>query len=102
VSGVTPVFAEMRNLIPQAGGRFIDPIDTDQQRHVVFLGDELAKNVFGERTDPVGKTALLQGSPFQVVGVLKKKARIRATPAGTRTRCSCPEHASRRHRPRST
>ncbi len=74
VSGVTPVFAEIRNLIPKAGGRFIDPIDVDRRRRVLFLGDDLAKNVFGETTDPVGKTVLLQGSPFLVVGVLQKKS----------------------------
>src|SRR6266446_6259386 len=39
----------------------------------LFIGDQLAKDVFGEKTDPVGKTLLLQGSPFLVVGVLKSK-----------------------------
>jgi putative ABC transport system permease protein len=73
ISGVTPVFADMRNLIPRAGGRFIDPIDVAGQRRVLFLGDELAKNVFGAATDPVGKTVLLQGSPFLVIGVLQTK-----------------------------
>jgi putative ABC transport system permease protein len=38
----------------------------------IFLGDELKKNVFGE-TDPIGKVVLLNQSPFQVIGVLKKK-----------------------------
>jgi putative ABC transport system permease protein len=73
VSGVTPVFAGMRNLIPQAGGRFIDPIDLEMQRRVLFIGDQLATDVFGAATDPVGKTVLLQGSPFLVIGVLKTK-----------------------------
>ena len=72
VSGVSPVFGSMRNLIPQAGGRFINPIDEAEQRRVVFIGDELATNVFGT-TDPIGKTVLMNGSPFQIVGVLKKK-----------------------------
>ncbi len=73
VSGVNSIFGEMRNLIPRAGGRFVNPIDMKQQRRVVFLGDDLAKNVFGSETDPVGKSVLLQGSPFLVVGVLKAK-----------------------------
>jgi len=73
VSGVKPVFADLRNLIPGAGGRFINAIDEVQQRRTIFLGDELAKNIFGEQTDPVGKTMLMQGSPFLVVGVLKTK-----------------------------
>jgi putative ABC transport system permease protein len=73
VSGITPAFGELRNLIPRPGGRFIDALDMTQKRHSLFIGDDLAKNVFGENTDPVGKTLLLQGSPFLVVGVLKTK-----------------------------
>ena len=72
VSGVSHVFGNMRNLIPQAGGRFINPIDEAEQRRVIFIGDELSKNVFGQ-TDPIGKIVLLNGSPFQVIGVLQKK-----------------------------
>jgi putative ABC transport system permease protein len=72
MSGVTPVFGDMRNLIPQAGGRFVNDLDIERQRRVVFLGNDLAKDVFGE-TDPVGKTIQLMGSPFLVVGVLKEK-----------------------------
>ncbi len=72
ISGVSHVFGPMRNLIPKAGGRFINPIDENQQRRVIFIGDELATNIFGT-TDPIGKTVLLNGSPFQVVGVLTKK-----------------------------
>jgi putative ABC transport system permease protein len=73
ISGVTAEFGDMRNLIPEMGGRFINPIDDDNQRRVIFLGDELKQNVFGE-SDPIGKTVLLNQSPFQVVGVLKKKS----------------------------
>jgi len=72
VSGVSPDFGRMRNLIPQEGGRFIDPTDMDERRRVLFLGDKLAENVFG-KDDPVGKTVMLGNSPFLVVGVLKPK-----------------------------
>jgi putative ABC transport system permease protein len=72
ISGVSHVFGPMRNLIPQAGGRFINPIDENEQRRVIFIGDELSTNIFGT-SDPIGKTVLLNGSPFQVVGVLTKK-----------------------------
>jgi putative ABC transport system permease protein len=63
----------MRNLIPQAGGRFIDPVDMAEQRRVVFLGDKLAENVFGKAENAVGKTVMLGSSPFLVVGVLQPK-----------------------------
>ncbi len=72
VSGVEPEFREMRNLIPDVGGRFINRIDMEKRRRVIFLGTDLAENVFGE-TPPVGQTVQLDGSPFLVVGVLKEK-----------------------------
>lgn len=71
-SGVTPVFGDMRNLIPAPGGRFIDDLDVKDQRRVVFLGNQLATDIFGD-TDPIGKTVMLGGSPFLVVGVMMKK-----------------------------
>jgi putative ABC transport system permease protein len=73
ISGITTEFGEMRNLIPQPGGRFINPIDDATQRRVIFIGDELKTTVFGEGSDAVGKVLLLNQSPFTVVGVLKKK-----------------------------
>ena len=72
VSGVSPEFGDMRNLIPQAGGRFLNPSDVAEQRRVLFIGNKLAADVFGE-TPAVGKTLLLGGSPFLIVGVLQKK-----------------------------
>ncbi|HEX9163696.1 MAG TPA: ABC transporter permease [Thermoanaerobaculia bacterium] len=71
-SGVTPAFGSMRNLIPERGGRFIDDIDNSEQRRVVFLGDNLKKDVFGS-TDAIGKTLLINQSPFLIVGVLVPK-----------------------------
>ena len=72
VSGVKPEFGAMRNLIPEMGGRFLDPIDFDNQRRVAFIGDKLAVDLF-DHDDPVGRTILVNQSPFMVVGVLKKK-----------------------------
>src|SRR5438128_4262343 len=71
-SGVAAEFGDMRNEIPQAGGRFIDAIDVNEQRRVAFLGDKLAKDIFGD-TPPVGKTMLVNQSPFLVIGSLQKK-----------------------------
>ncbi len=72
VSGVSADFGWMRNLIPEEGGRFLNPIDMDEQRRVVFLGDKLAKNIFGSEP-AVGKTVMMWNSPFLVVGVLIPK-----------------------------
>lgn len=72
VSGVSPEFGTMRNMIPRPGGRFLNPIDEDQKRRVAFLGNELAETLFGTG-NPVGQIFRLHGSPFTVVGVLKEK-----------------------------
>ncbi len=72
VSGVSPEFGPMRNLNPHAGGRFLNPNDVSASRRVLFVGNKLADDVFG-KTDAVGKTVLLGGSPFLIVGVLEKK-----------------------------
>lgn len=72
VSGVSPAFGEMRNMIAAEGGRFINPTDDAERRRVVFVGNELAEDLFGD-VDPVGREVLLHGSPFQVVGVLLEK-----------------------------
>jgi putative ABC transport system permease protein len=62
----------MRNIIPAAGGRFLNPLDEERRRRVAFLGSEIATDVFGEE-QPVGRTVRLQGSPFLVVGVMQPK-----------------------------
>jgi len=72
VSGVEPDFGEIRNLIPAAGGRFINHLDQEKRRRVAFLGDELAEQIFGDES-PVGQSIQLQGFPFLVIGVLNKK-----------------------------
>lgn len=72
VTGIEPEYGEIRNLIPQEGGRFINHLDLQMKRRVLFMGDELAEQVFGN-VSPVGQTINLHGSPFLVVGVMKKK-----------------------------
>jgi putative ABC transport system permease protein len=70
--GVNPNFEEMRRMYPAAGGRFLNPVDVVQQRRVIVLGAAIAKDLFGDQ-DPVGKTLLLETTPFTVVGILQNK-----------------------------
>jgi putative ABC transport system permease protein len=72
VSGVAAEFGAMRNLIPEAGGRFINAIDVKEQRRTLFLGDKIAQEIFG-KASAVGKTVIYGGSPFLIVGVLQSK-----------------------------
>ena len=73
ISGVSPEFVGMRNLIPQTGGRFFNPTDMAAQRRVLFLGNKMTEDIFGKGVDGVGKTVMLGGSPFLLVGVLQAK-----------------------------
>jgi putative ABC transport system permease protein len=71
-SAVEPAYETLRFCYPQAGGRFINELDLRHRRRVAFLGDKLKQTVFGtERA--VGKTVLLRGLPFTVVGVMEPK-----------------------------
>jgi putative ABC transport system permease protein len=72
MEGVVPDFAEMRRVFPAAGGRFINHADVDRRRRVLFLGNKLAERLFGTE-NPVGRTVILDGLPFTVVGVMEKK-----------------------------
>src|SRR5690606_1533056 len=74
VAASDPAFGLMRNLIPTAGGRFIDPLDMSHRRRVVFLGDELAKDLFGDANGAVGQMVQLSGLPFLVIGTLQPKS----------------------------
>jgi putative ABC transport system permease protein len=72
MEGVAPQFMEMRRMFPAQGGRFINSLDMRDKRRVLFLGNAIADRLFGE-IDPVGRTLMLDGLPFTVVGVMEKK-----------------------------
>lgn len=72
MEGVGPDFELMRTMYPASGGRFINQNDIDQNRKVLFLGDEIAVTLFGDR-DPVGGEVQINGVPFTVVGVMSPK-----------------------------
>jgi putative ABC transport system permease protein len=72
VTGVLPVYGLMRNIIAEAGGRFIDDADVAERRRVAVLGDGLATLLFG-REAPVGQQVFLGDTPFTVVGVMRPK-----------------------------
>jgi putative ABC transport system permease protein len=73
--GVNLSFGEMRNHLPRPGGRFLDPLDERMRRRVVFLGWELAADVFGDE-EPVGRTMQVNNVPFTVVGVMQEKLQM--------------------------
>ncbi|HJW93550.1 MAG TPA: ABC transporter permease [Thermoanaerobaculia bacterium] len=70
--GINAAYGRMRNQIPAPGGRFINDLDVNDQRRVAFIGNKLSNDLFGEG-EAVGKTILVNHSPFLIIGVLQKK-----------------------------
>jgi putative ABC transport system permease protein len=73
MTGSNPIFAAMRNVIPAAGGRYVNELDLDRRRRIVFLGDDLKRDLLGE-TEAVGQSVMIDNVPFLVVGVMQEKA----------------------------
>jgi putative ABC transport system permease protein len=72
VKGVSTIWGLLRNQVPEMGGRFLNPLDDAQRRRVVFLGTDLATDLFGD-DDPIGQEVLIDTVPYTVVGVLIEK-----------------------------
>ena len=72
VSGIYPIYADMRNIIPEQGGRFIDDLDMKQRRRVCVIGDKVKEFLFSE-SNAIGKILYIGEVPFMVVGVMQKK-----------------------------
>lgn len=73
ITGVDPVYAEMRNILPEPGGRFLNVLDMAQRRRVVMLGDEIKSQLFGDDEDAVGQLVYVGEVPFRVIGVMQPK-----------------------------
>ncbi|HIF5799847.1 ABC transporter permease [Vibrio parahaemolyticus] len=83
---VTSEFQSMTNLVPMAGGRWLNPLDQKETRKVVVLGYELAADLFNPNEDfswfatvtlqvnLVGKKVKIGNEEFTVVGVLEKNS----------------------------
>ena len=72
VNGVEPLYSKIRT-IPIAQGRFLaDPDDAGTER-VAVLGDNVRKQLFGERTNVLGSQIFLNSLPFRIVGLMPAK-----------------------------
>ena len=72
ITGIYPVYADMRNIIPEQGGRFINDLDMQHRRRVVLLGNEIKTLLFGDEP-AVGKQVMMGETPFIVIGVMQPK-----------------------------
>lgn len=72
VVGANAEYGDMRNIIPQEGGRYINTLDVKQRRRVVVLGDKIKNLLLGDKP-AVGKQIYIGQSPFTVIGVMQPK-----------------------------
>jgi putative ABC transport system permease protein len=72
ISGIYPIYAEMRNIIPEQGGRFIDDLDLQQRKRVAIIGNKVKEFLFGQ-SEALGRTIYIGQVPFLVIGVMQKK-----------------------------
>jgi len=72
VSGVEPEFNQLRT-IPIGEGRFISPEDERTAARVCIIGEDVKKQLFGNRLDILGTTIAINSLPFRVIGMLANK-----------------------------
>ncbi len=65
-------FEDMRAMYPEAGGRFIDANDVRYQKRSLFLGYEIAHDLFKDE-NPIGRIVMLDNVPFTIIGIMEKK-----------------------------
>jgi putative ABC transport system permease protein len=73
VTGIIPEYGEMRNIWPEEGGRWLNDLDIQYRRRVVFLGNRLRDLLFGDKANVIGKYVSINEIPFMVVGVMRAK-----------------------------
>lgn len=72
ITGIYPIYGDIRNIIPEQGGRFINALDIEHRRRVAVIGNEVKTFLFGEK-EAVGNLIYLGDMPFTVIGVMQEK-----------------------------
>ena len=70
--GVEPLYAKIRS-IPVDRGRFLADEDDINAARVAVLGDNVRKQLFGERLVQPGASMAINGLPFRIVGLMPPK-----------------------------
>jgi putative ABC transport system permease protein len=71
-TGSTADFLIVSNLAKVSRGQTFTKSDVDSGNHVVVIGPDLAKTLFGANVSPVDKVIRVRNISFRVVGVLSK------------------------------
>ena len=73
VNGVEPLYSKIRT-IPIVRGRFLAARDNEEVRRVAVLGDNVRKQLFGDRPGALGSPIAINGLPFTVIGLMPAKS----------------------------
>lgn len=73
IMGISPEYSPLTKRYPATGGRFIDPLDIENARNVIFLGQDLRKTLF-PHGGGLGKTISINQVPFTVIGIEQPQA----------------------------
>jgi putative ABC transport system permease protein len=71
-NGVEANYPTMRT-IPIAQGRFFNDKEQASGSRVAVIGSKVKKQLFGSRTDIVGRELLINSLPFQVIALMQEK-----------------------------
>ena len=72
VSGITPEYAQIRNIALSAG-TFISEFHLTGMSKVAILGSQTSADLFGEGVSPIGETIRINGTSFNVIGLMESK-----------------------------
>ncbi|HXW17468.1 MAG TPA: ABC transporter permease [Candidatus Acidoferrales bacterium] len=70
--GTFPAFLEVYSNAEMRTGRFFTDIENEHRENVADIGENIATALYGDVNDAVGKTIVVDGSEFRVIGVLEK------------------------------
>ena len=75
ITGITENIPRIGSVRDLEAGRHLIQNDIDQARAVAVVGTDLVEAFFGSM-EPLGKEVLLDGRPFKLVGIAKKKGSV--------------------------
>jgi len=74
LTGATANEGVLSNIVP-AEGRFISDLEDERRAMVAVIGNDLKEQFFAS-ANPIGKSVVVEGRPFEVIGVAKTKGSV--------------------------
>ncbi len=74
IEGVTPNMGVISDTEPSEG-RFLTELEDERRAMVAVIGNDLREQFF-KNTNPIGKSVVVEGRPFEVIGIAKAKGSV--------------------------